>query len=62
MELQLQCIENEMDRFRSTFERVLRTRVPLADNVIRYFLDRRGKQLRPILTILSLLKKQSLGL
>lgn len=53
MELQLQCIENEMDRFRSTFERVLRTRVPLADNVIRYFLDRRGKQLRPILTILS---------
>ena len=53
MELQLQCIENEMDRFRSTFERMLRTRVPLADNVIRYFLDRRGKQLRPILTILS---------
>jgi len=53
MELQLQCIEPEMELFRSTFERTLRTRVPLADNVIRYFLDRRGKQLRPILTILS---------
>ncbi len=53
MELQLQCIEPEMELFRSTFEQTLRTRVPLADNVIRYFLDRRGKQLRPILTILS---------
>ncbi len=42
-----------MEQFRTTFEKMLRTRVPLADNVIRYFLDRRGKQLRPILTILS---------
>lgn len=42
-----------MHRFGTTFEQVLRTRVPLADNVIHYFLDRRGKQLRPILTLLS---------
>jgi len=51
--MNLQCIENEMQQFGETFEQVLRTRVPLADNVIRYFLDRRGKQLRPILTLLS---------
>lgn len=53
MEIQLQCIESEMALFRETFGKMLRTRVPLADNVIRYFLDRKGKQLRPMLTILS---------
>lgn len=51
--INLQCIEPEMQQFRDTFEQMLRTRVPLADNVIHYFLDRKGKQLRPILTILS---------
>lgn len=53
MELPIKCIEKEMIEFRTAFEQALRTNVPLADNVIRYFLDRRGKQLRPILTILS---------
>lgn len=42
-----------MAEFRSTFEDVLHTRVSLADDVIKYFLDRRGKQLRPILTMLT---------
>lgn len=53
MELSLQCIEAELHLFREKFEQSLRTNVPLADNVIRYFLDRRGKQLRPIMTLLS---------
>lgn len=52
MELPIQCIENELKEFRDTFEQTLRTSVPLADNVIHYFLDRKGKQLRPILTLL----------
>lgn len=51
--MKLQCIDKEMCQFGETFEQVLRTRVPLADNVIHYFLDRRGKQLRPILTLLT---------
>ncbi len=53
MKLPVECIESELLLFRETFEQTLRTRVPLADNVIHYFLDRRGKQLRPILTLLS---------
>jgi len=53
LEMNLHCIEPEMQQFGETFEQVLRTRVPLADNVIHYFLDRKGKQLRPILTLLS---------
>ncbi|MBQ0057119.1 MAG: polyprenyl synthetase family protein [Bacteroidales bacterium] len=47
------CIESEIEQFEHTFESMLRTRVPLADNVIRYFLDRRGKQVRPMLTMLT---------
>jgi len=47
------CISEELDDFERLFEGVLRTRVPLADSVIHYFLERSGKQLRPIMTILA---------
>ena len=47
------CIEQDLVRFEENFEQALSTRVPLADNVIHYFLDRRGKQLRPIVTLLA---------
>lgn len=47
------CVAAEMRRFEDCFEQALSTRVPLADNVIHYFLDRRGKQLRPIVTLLA---------
>lgn len=49
----IDCISEELLRFDKCFENLLRTRVPLADNVIRYFLDRKGKRLRPIITILT---------
>ncbi|MDO4497616.1 MAG: polyprenyl synthetase family protein [Bacteroidales bacterium] len=51
--MDLHCIDKEMLRFGEIFEEVLHTNVPLAENVIRYFLDKRGKQLRPVLTLLS---------
>lgn len=47
------CIADEMSRFEVAFEQTLTTRVPLADNVIHYFLDRRGKQLRPVVALLA---------
>ena len=47
------CIADEMRCFEDRFEQALTTRVPLADNVIHYFLDRRGKQLRPMVALLS---------
>lgn len=53
MEKVKQCIGGELQRFQSAFEASLTTRVPLADNIIRYFLDRKGKQLRPVMTILA---------
>lgn len=53
MEKIKQCIGGELSRFQNAFESALTTRVPLADNIIRYFLDRKGKQLRPVMTILA---------
>lgn len=53
MEFPLECIASELKRFDTCFEETLRTRVPLADNVIRYFLDRKGKRLRPIMALLA---------
>lgn len=47
------CIAAELKRFDKYFEGALRTHVPLADNVIRYFLDRKGKRMRPILVLLA---------
>jgi len=47
------CVQSEMKEFEQLFEGMLRTRVPLADSVIRYFLERSGKQMRPIMTILA---------
>ncbi len=47
------CIADEMRRFEESFERALSTHVPLADNVIHYFLDRRGKQMRPMVALLA---------
>ena len=47
------CIAEELVRFEECFEQALSTNVPLADNVIHYFLDRRGKQLRPIVSLLA---------
>lgn len=53
MELSISCIKDEMRQFAEVFDQMLRTRVPLADEVIRYFLDRKGKQMRPVLTLLT---------
>lgn len=47
------CVSTEMQDFEKLFEGVLRTRVPLADSVIHYFLERSGKQMRPMLTFLA---------
>lgn len=47
------CINEELAQFHAVFERMLRTKIPLADNIIRYFLDRKGKQLRPVMAILA---------
>lgn len=47
------CIGPELDELHKLMEHTLRTRVPLADSVIDYFRDRKGKGVRPIITLLS---------
>ncbi len=47
------CIQSEMTEVRSLLDRTLRSRVPLADRVIDYFRDRKGKGVRPIMTVLA---------
>ena len=37
------CISDELVKFHETFEQMLHTKIPLADNIIRYFLDRQGR-------------------
>lgn len=47
------CINEELALFQISFEQALHTKVPLADTIIKYFLDKKGKQLRPVMTLLT---------
>lgn len=47
------CISEEMERFNVVFEQSLHTSIPFADDIIRYFLDKKGKQLRPVMALLA---------
>lgn len=46
-------VQEDLDRFKAYFRGAMRTRVTLLDNVVRYLLKRKGKQLRPLLVLLS---------
>ncbi len=46
-------VEEDLGRFKTYFREAMRTRVTLLDTVIRYLLARKGKQLRPLLVLLS---------
>lgn len=46
-------VRQEMDAFRTYFRQAMKTRVGLLDRVIRYLLRQKGKQLRPVLVLLS---------
>ena len=47
------CVQTDLERYECLFCEVLSTHVPLAEDVIRYLLPRRGKQLRPLMTLLA---------
>ena len=47
------CIATELAAYQDLLTKTLHTRVPLADSVIRYFLERKGKGVRPIVTLLA---------
>lgn len=43
----------EMDRFELRFREAMRSKVPLLDRVMHYIVQRKGKQMRPLFTLLS---------
>lgn len=47
------CVQPDLDRYGRLYEEALRADVPLAAEVAGYLLARRGKQLRPLLTVLA---------
>lgn len=46
-------VQEDLDRFKEYFRGAMRTRVTLLDTIVRYLLKRKGKQLRPLLVLLS---------
>lgn len=46
-------VEDELDAFRRHFRRAMRSRVGLLDKVTRYVLRQKGKEIRPVLVLLS---------
>lgn len=48
-----QPVESELDTFRSYFRSAMKNRVFLLDQIVQYLLRQKGKQLRPILVLLT---------
>lgn len=46
-------INSELDFFQESLKKSIKTKVPLLDRVNRYILSKKGKQLRPVLVLLS---------
>ena len=46
-------IEKELKEQISLISEVLRSPIPLVDTVVSYFLDKKGKMVRPIMVLLS---------
>lgn len=46
-------VQAEMDLFEVRFREAMRSKVPLLDRVMHYIVQRKGKQMRPLFTLLS---------
>lgn len=53
MDTSLLVIEKEMAAFEEYFKDAVKSRVPLLDRIMRYIVNRKGKQLRPKFVLLS---------
>ena len=53
MDKTTQVISNEMAAFENYFKDAVKSRVPLLDRIMRYIVNRKGKQLRPKFVLLS---------
>lgn len=53
MDKATQVIQHEIAQFEEYFKEAVRSRVPLLDRIMRYLVNRKGKQLRPKFVLLS---------
>jgi octaprenyl-diphosphate synthase len=53
MELAKKLIEKELDLFEQHFKEAVKSRVSLLDRIMQYIVKRKGKQMRPMLVLLS---------
>lgn len=53
MELPLHLIKNELESFQKLFKEAVKSQTPLLDNIMRYIVKRKGKQMRPMFVFLS---------
>ncbi len=53
MQLPVNLIEEELRIFESKFKEAVRSNVPMLDRIMRYIVNRKGKQLRPMFVFLS---------
>jgi len=53
MDKATQVIEKEIAQFEEYFKEAVKSRVPLLDRIMRYIVNRKGKQLRPKFVLLS---------
>ncbi|HKH62508.1 MAG TPA: polyprenyl synthetase family protein [Flavitalea sp.] len=53
MKLSQQILENELVIFEKEFREAVKSQVPLLDRIMRFIVNRKGKQLRPMFVLLS---------
>ena len=53
MELAKKLIEKELELFEQHFKEAVKSRISLLDRIMQYIVKRKGKQMRPMLVLLS---------
>src|SRR5215204_6807507 len=53
MKLSQQILENELVIFEKEFREAVKSQVPLLDRIMRFIVNRKGKQLRPMFVLLA---------
>src|SRR5918995_3764614 len=53
MKLSQQILEDELVIFEKEFKQAVKSQVPLLDRIMRFIVNRKGKQLRPMFVLLS---------
>ena len=53
MKVATDILKVELVQFESAFKQAVRSQVPLLDRIMRFIVNRKGKQLRPMFVLLS---------